>query len=316
MSTIHVLSPGLFTTVQDLGREGFGALGVSASGAADPLALRIGNRLVANTENAAALEITLVGGTLLFPEGAVIAMTGSDFGATLDREPLPLWSSQSVNPGQTLRFESTDSGARCYLCVQGGIAVPLFLGSASTHILSGLGGLEGRPLRKGDVLNIGPADRSFRRRSVVPDALQRLFPRRLLRVTPGPQEKWFPESEFRKLLSAEYSVSEESNRMGLRLKGPALTLAEGHTNGEMITEGVSLGAIQIPEGGLPIILFVEQQTTGGYPKVANVIAADLPSVGQLRPRDRIQFELVSWDMARSVLQEQENILASADFIVE
>ena len=192
MSSIQVQSPGLFTTVQDLGREGFGALGVSASGAADPIALRIGNRLVGNAENTAALEMTLLGGTFLFPEGGVVALTGSDFGAVLDSDPMPLWRSVEVNPRQILRLESTRSGARCYLSVQGGIVVPSFLGSASTHILSGLGGLDGRPLRKGDLLQIGAASKSSLRKTVAPEVLQRLAPRRTLRVTAGPQSDWFP----------------------------------------------------------------------------------------------------------------------------
>ena len=310
MSTIQVLSPGLFTTIQDLGREGFGPLGVSASGAADALALRIGNRLVSNADNAAALEMTLLGGTFLFPEGAAIALTGSDFGASLGGAPVPLWTSIEVAPGLILRLESTRSGARCYLCVHGGIAVPFFLGSASTHILSGLGGLDGRPLRKGDALQIGTSSAGFRLDALTPDALRSLSPRKTLRVTPGPQSEWFPATERQKFYAGAYRVSEESNRMGLRLEGPPIALSPEHSSGGMITEGVALGAIQIPEGGQPIILFVEQQTTGGYPKIANVISADLPSVGQLRPRDEIRFELVSWETARSALQEQEQILAS------
>src|SRR3989441_895695 len=155
MRVIEVQEPGLLSTVQDLGREGFGPMGVSPSGAADPIALRIGNRIVGNAEGAAGLEMTLLGATFVFPEGAVVALTGSDFGATLDGKPVELWTSLEARPGQTLRLEPTRSGARCYLCVQGGIAVTPFLGSASTHLLSGLGGHEGRPLRKGDMLRIG-----------------------------------------------------------------------------------------------------------------------------------------------------------------
>ena len=137
MSMIQVQTPGLLTTVQDLGREGFGPMGVSPSGAADPISLRLGNRLVGNAESAAGLEMTLLGGTFLFPEGAIVALTGSDFGATLDGVAVDLWTSVEVRPGQTLRLGPTRSGARCYLCVQGGIIVTPFLGSASTHILSG-----------------------------------------------------------------------------------------------------------------------------------------------------------------------------------
>lgn len=207
----------------------------------------------------------------------------------------------------------TRSGARCYLCVQGGIEVKPFLGSASTHLLSGLGGHEGRALRKGDVLKIGPSSGAFRKRAVAAKALEQLAPRKILRVTAGPQSDWFPEAAQKIFYESTYRVAEESNRMGLRLEGAAIT--EG-AHGEMISEGVSLGAVQIAAGGLPIILFVEQQTTGGYAKIANVISADLSSLGQLRPRDEIRFERVDWETARALLVEQEKLLTSGGLILQ
>src|SRR5579859_6058418 len=225
MSAIEVLSPGLLTTVQDLGREGFGPIGVSPSGAADAISLRLGNRLVGNSEGAAGLEMTLLGGTFLFPDGAIFALTGSDFGATLDAAPVPPWTSFAAKPGQTLRVGSTRSGARCYLCVQGGIVVPAFLGSASTHLLSGLGGHQGRALRKGDALRIAAVNVSFRQKSITPQASERLAPRKVLRVTPGPQSDWFPEPSQQLFYKTTYRVAEESNRMGLRLEGPPLQQA-------------------------------------------------------------------------------------------
>jgi antagonist of KipI len=347
MSAIEVLAPGLLTTVQDLGREGFGPMGVSSSGAADPIALRIGNRLVGNAEGGASLEMTLLGGAFQFQGACVVALTGSDFGATLDGAAIPSWASFKVNPGQTLRLGPTRSGARCYLCVQGGIQVKPFLGSASTHLLSGLGGHEGRALRKGDALEIGDppeakqkgtvrsafstgrAQAFNREKKVAPKALERLAPRKLLRVTPGPQSDWFPKAAQKAFYSNAYRVTEEANRMGLRLEGPPLPEgAQGDARGpahgdasakalgEMISEGVSLGAIQIAAGGLPIILFVEQQTTGGYAKIANVISADLHSLGQLRPRDEVRFELVSFQAARNLLIKQEKLLAFENLIVE
>jgi biotin-dependent carboxylase-like uncharacterized protein len=318
MSAIRVESPGLLTTVQDLGREDFGPMGVSPSGAADAIALRLGNRLVGNLEGAAGLEMTLLGGTFLFQELTGIALTGSDFGATLDGVPVELWSSFEAQPGQILGAGPTRSGARCYLCVQGGIAVTLFLGSASTHLLSGLGGLEGRALRKDDVLNRGPATSEFRKRIVSPLALQHLLPRKVLRVTSGPQNDRLFESSQQLFYASPYRVAEESNRMGLRLDGRRIDsppLATG-SSGAMITDGITLGAIQVPESGQPIISFVEQQTTGGYPIIANVVSADLSSIGQLRPRDEIRFQRVEMNKARSLLIEQEELLASEDLILE
>ena len=313
MSTIHVQAPGLLTTVQDLGREGFGAMGVSPSGAADSVSLRIGNRLVGSAVGAPALEMTLLGGTFAFPQGAIFALTGSDFAATLDDQQVPVWASCEARPGQVLRVGPTRSGARCYLCVRGGILVAPFLGSASTHLLSGLGGHQGRALRKGDTLEIGGGSEPFRKRRVSAELLQVLSPRKTLRVTPGPQQDWFSENAHQAFFSTNYRVTEESNRMGLRLEGPPMA---GNSDGEMISEGVSLGAIQITAAGLPIILFVEQQTTGGYAKIANVISADFHSLGQLRPRDEIRFEQVDWNTARSFLVEQEKLLASNDLVQE
>ncbi len=265
------------------------------------------------SESAAGLEMTLLGGTFLFPQGAILALTGSDFGATLDGAAVALGTSFEVAPRQTLRLGPTRSGARCYLCVRGGIAVPPFLQSASTHILSGLGGFDGRPLREGDVLRIGSATNLFRKRTIAPQISERFSSREVLRVTPGPQVDWFSESSLHSFYEGTYRVGEQSNRMGLRLEG---TPVAPRQTAEMITEGVSLGAVQVPAGGLPIILFVDQQTTGGYPKIANVISADLHRVGQLRPRDEIRFEQVTFETARSLLIEQEQLLASEESILE
>src|ERR1700730_17054502 len=313
MKTIQVQAPGLFTTVQDLGREGFGPIGVSASGAADPISLRIGNRLVGNPEGAAALEMTLTGGAFTFEQDAVIAVTGADFGPSLEGIPLTMWTSVEIQKGQTVALGPSSSGARAYLCVQGGIAVEPFLGSASTHVLSGLGGFEGRALCRGDRLDLGACNSLFRKRSLSPKVLERLQPRKTVRVTDGPQGDWFANSSWKMLCENAFRVAEQSNRMGIRLEGTPIPI---NASREMITEGVSLGAIQVPPSGLPIILFVEQQTTGGYPKIATVISADLHSLGQLRPRDAIRFERIAMSEARSLLIGQEALLSSKEIIQE
>jgi antagonist of KipI len=290
VNAIHVLEPGFETTVQDLGRFGYAQLGVSAAGAADALALRAANLLVGNAENAAALEMTLTGAALAFESATVIAVTGSDFGADL-----PLWSAVEIEAGTVLRFGATRSGARCYLAVRGGLAVPTVLGSASAHLASSLGG---RALAKGNLLPIG-ADIIRRPRTT------RLAPPSAegpLRVTRGPQAKWFSDD----LYAAAYRVTPSSNRMGVRLCGTAIPSPSGH----MLTEGVPLGAVQIPPDGQPIVLFVEHQTTGGYPKPANVISADLWRVGQLVPHREVRFELVTLDEALALLRRQEEWLYS------
>jgi antagonist of KipI len=305
MSLLVVEAAGLQTTVQDFGREGFGVLGVSASGAADAVALRLGNLLLENPADTPALEMTLTGGTFLFPDGAVICLAGANFGAQIDEKALELWRPHAILPGKRVALEATRDYARCYLCVAGGIRVADFLGSASTHLLSGLGGWEGRALRKGDALQIGKLEKKIRQRKLRAGVLEALKPGKKLRVTQGPQFDWFSEEARRAFLGGEFVVSEESNRIGLRLDGPRLA---ARANAEMISEGTPVGAIQVTPSGQPILLFVEQQTTGGYPKIANVIAADLHSVGQLRPRDTIRFEEVSFATARKHWIEQQELL--------
>jgi antagonist of KipI len=292
VNRIRVVSPGMQTTVQDLGRFGYAQYGISASGAADPLALRAANLLAGNAENAAALEMTLAGGVLEFEAPAVVALAGSDFSSGL-----PLWTPVEIAAGAVLRFGGTRSGARCYLAVRGGIAVPPVMGSASAHVVTGIGG---GPLRAGDILPVGDA---FVRRPRpaarnVPDYVRLGF----LRVTAGPQG----ESFGRELYLAGWTVSEESNRTGIRLRGPAIASPPGH----MLTEGVALGAVQVPPDGQPIVIFVEHQTTGGYPKPANVISADFCRLGQLRPRDQVRFEEVSLEDALRLMQQQEQWLYS------
>ena len=313
MTGILVEVPGFFTTVQDLGRDGFGPLGVSASGAADVLSLRIGNRLAGNPDGAAALEMTLVGGAFVFERRAVVAVTGTDFGPCIDAAPAPMWTSIEVQKGQTLKMGAAQSGARGYLCIQGGVAVEPFLGSASTHVLSGLGGFNGRALRKGDRIELGTAEWPFRKRWLSAEGIESLRPRLTIRVTDGPQSDWFTDSAWKIFCANAFQVSEKSNRMGIRLEGSPIPLDSSR---EMITEGVSLGAIQVPPSGQPIILFVEQQTTGGYPKIANVISADLHCLGQLRPRDSVRFERIGMGEARSLLMEQAALLASKEMIRE
>lgn len=305
MAVIEVLSPGLLTTVQDLGRHGYGHLGVSPSGAADPVALRLGNRLVGNPESAAALEMILAGGRFRFPDGAVVALAGADF------EGAPSWTTLEADPGQTLSVGAARSGARCYLCVRGGIAVPLFLGSASTHMACGLGGFHGRRLRRGDQLEIAAAHRPAVPRALSSRALEYLAPSKTLRVTRGPEWESFDASSRETFLSTPYRVAPDSDRAGLRLEGASLKIP---APGRMITAGVDLGTIQAPPSGQPIILFVEQQTTGGYPRIGVVASVDLFRLGQLRPGDEIRFSLVSLEEAVRLIREQEQLLASEEFL--
>ena len=298
---IRVLSPGLLTTVQDLGRPGFGALGVPPGGAADAHALRLGNLLLGNDEGAAALEATLDGPELVFEDEALVVLAGAPFAATLDGEELAAWSATRVSVGSRLTLGRAVSGARGYLCVRGGVEVPRVLGSLSTDVATGFGGLGGRALAAGDLLPIGVAPARPRGRRVDAAAARWNGPRRLLRVTPGPQQHWFSPRSLASFLSRSFRVSASSSRTGVRLEGEPL---EAPTR-SLVTEGVVAGAVQVPAGGLPIVLLVEHPSTGGYPKIASVISADLSALAQLRPGDEVRFAPVSFDEARRLLLERQ-----------
>lgn len=309
MNRLVVLKPGLLTSVQDLGRPGLGPQGISSAGAADPLSLRLANLLVGNPEGSPALEFTLIGGTFQFPDGAVFSIVGADLGAELDGRPVELGVPHAAPPGATLRLGQSRDLARSYLAIAGGVQVPLFLGSASTDLTGRFGGYSGRALRAGDVLSIGlPSTRLPRRRlSAVASAVRQ--PRKTLRIVRGPQFDWFAADARQALLRNEFLLTEESNRMGLRLSGPPLPLV---TPRELISEGVSLGSLQVTSSGQPILLFVEQQTAGGYPKIATVISADAWCIGQLRPRDVIRFTEVSLEEARELYLAHEAHFAAPE----
>jgi len=306
MNGILVRAPGYLTTAQDLGRPGHAAEGISASGAADSIALRVGNRLVGNDDGAAALEMTIVGGSFQFECDTVIALAGADAAARLGDLRIVPWQAYAVGAGETMTCGAWRDGARAYLCVRGGIAVPLLYGSASTHLLTGLGGFEGRALVAGDRLAIGtPARRGPFASPVDPSTIPGYRRQEPFRVTEGPQALWFRGDVTATFYDATWRVTEACDRMGIRLDGPALGSSGPR---ELLTEGVCLGAVQIPSGGLPIVLSVEHQTTGGYPKIANVIAADLARLGTLRPRDTVRFAPVSVAEARRMIREQEDAL--------
>lgn len=303
---IRVSNPGFVTTVQDLGRYGYSHLGISPAGAADRLSFRMANLLVGNDENAAALEMTLLGPSLKFEELAVVAVAGAECEIKVNGGDVPQWRVVQAAAGSILKFGAMRMGARAYLAVQGGFDVPLVMGSASTDIGGKFGGIEGRPLRSGDVLQLrdkcGLRARCLRDGAWAPEDSQK---RKTLRVTKGAQQEWFDPEAFEQLFSQPFRVGEQSGRTGLRLKGEKIA---PRRKSELLTDGTPLGAIQIPQDGQPIILFVDQQTTGGYPKIANVIAADMHIVGQLKAQDEVRFAEVSVAEAIQLLREQEQWL--------
>ena len=300
---IHVIKPGLLTTIQDLGRIGFTHLGLSPSGAADSLSFRIANLLLGNNPNTPAFEITLLGPTLEFETAAVIAITGSRTSTSLPiNEPFPVAAGTRITTGSLL------DGARAYLAIRGGLTVPGVMNSCSTFLPAGIGGHEGRALRTGDRIahNKQPAGPSCKLEPRRAASLQlRHGP---MRVTASLQYDWFGQEVIQRFQQEAFTVRDDSNRSGLRLRGDPVLPREHH---ELLTEGIALGAVQIPPDGQPIILFVDQQTTGGYPKIANVVAADLWRVGQLRPRDEVRFSFVKIPEAIELLRLQEESLRTA-----
>lgn len=298
MQGISVLRPGLWTTVQDLGRPGYRADGIPLGGAADPLALRVANLLVGNSESAAAVEFTLTGPEIQFRCDALVALTGAEV------KGLPSWRPFRVRNGQTLNLDSLTTGCRGYLAVSGGIRVPIVLGSRSTYKDATIGGLEGRPLRAGDVLPFQPAP-------PVDQVGWQISHSILPQYSASPVVRVIAAAQFSEFtttwLQNSYEVSSRSNRMGVRLKG-AVDTRTAVGLGSIPSSPVAPGTIQVPPDGNPIVLLADAQTIGGYPQIGTVITADIPLVAQLRPGDSIRFKQVTVNEARQMLIERERDL--------
>jgi allophanate hydrolase len=306
---LKVLSPGLHTTVQDLGRIGYQSIGVPVSGALDGFGLRLANALVGNPQGMAALEI-LVSGPILevAADSARLALVGT--GASLGvrgEHPRVVAAGQSVTVprGDVVQIALGRQSACCYLAVEGGIAVPKILGSASTYARAALGGLNGRALQRGDILPLVlwcASERTELRAAAPPPAAAD----RPIRIVLGPQQKNFRKEAFATLLDAEFRVSKDTDRMGMRLDGPPLRHRRGW---DIVSDAIATGSIQVPGSGQPIVLLADHQTTGGYPKIATVISADLPSLGQCRPGDPLRFVLVELEAAEDICREAEREFA-------
>jgi antagonist of KipI len=309
VKTIDVVDGGMLTMVQDLGRYGYQRYGVPTSGAMDLFSLRAANRLVGNPDEAAGLEMTLVGPRLRFVAPATIAVTGADLGARLDDEALPAWRSVAVEPGAILWFAEPRTGIRAYLAVGGGLDVPLVLGSRSTYTRSKLGGLDGRKLQAGDALHIaGERPAAFGVTRHLPAAQRPVCGHaHLLRVILGPQDDRFTATGIGTFLSSTYTVAPQSDRMGYRLSGPRIEHLRGP---DIVSDGTPFGAVQVAGDGVPIVLLADRGTAGGYAKVATVIGPDIPRLAQAVAGDTVTFESVGLDEAYAAVREQEERLAA------
>jgi antagonist of KipI len=304
---LEVIRAGLLTTVQDAGRTGWARFGVPPAGPADWFALRAANILAGNDPGAAGLEITVAGPTLRTSCECVIAACGAEFEISAGSFSVETWRSTLVSPGSEIRFGERRNGARAYLAVSGGINVEVFLNSQATCLTGKFGGFEGRPLRPGDKLPLGPTkDKLTLHAGKVwpPSARPQYSPHPTLRAVMGPQDDHFTQEGLATFFDSEYKVTAASDRMGYRLRGPSV---EHSGPAEIVSDGVVTGSVQIPGDGQPIVLMVDHPTTGGYPKIAPVIRADLPLIAQCLPGDSVRFRAVGIQKAQTALRAQSSI---------
>lgn len=328
---IRIVKPGLLTSVQDAGRQGYQKYGVAVGGAMDAFALRAANLLVGNPDGEAALEITLLGPTVEFSCDSLVSLCGGSFAAHIGEAPFPLWRPVLVRAGSRLAIGRATAGSRAYLAVAGGLDVPLAMGSRSTDLRAGFGGWHGRALQAGDRLPVGEPSPLARRllqrcaasagdaafRAAPWCASPRLMPRygtAELRAVRGPEAGRFRADSVRRFFAEAYEVSPQSDRMGFRLAGAA-PLALTGAGGDMISAAVCAGAVQVPPDGQPILLMADAQTTGGYPRIAHVAGVDLPVAAQLKPGSRVHFREISLREAQALWIRREQELKELELAV-
>ena len=290
--SIKIIQPGMLSTVQDLGRFGVMKNGFTQSGAMDSRAVKKANRLVGNALNCAVIEMTMTGITAELTEDCIIALSGGDFGASLNSKPIRTNKAYKAQAGSVLTMGYAKTGLRAYLAVSGGIDVEPVMGSRSTNLKSGIGGFCGRKLMSGDILETGcdnfdlPFDEIDKWELPEEEYENKIT----VRAVAGPQDFMFTDKDIKTFFSAEYEVTPQSDRMGFGLDGAAM---EGKDGMDIISDGIVFGSVQIPKNGKPIILMADHQTTGGYAKIATVISADLPLLAQAKPKTKIRFHQVS-----------------------
>ena len=308
VGAFEVLEPGILTTVQDFGRYGFSQFGVPPSGALDTFSFRAGNLLVGNGEEEASLETIVMGLKLKVLREVVIAITGGDLYPTLNGESLEMWRTYLLVEGDVVSFKRVRSGCRAYLALSRGLIVPKIMGSRSTYLSGRFGGLQGKALKRGDILYTLDQPPPLNKLGLrfPSDWIPSFDKKVMLRVIPGPQDHHFTEKGFQTFSSSAYQVTRQCDRMGVRLEGPKIE-RRPDVEESIISEGLISGAIQVPGDGKPIIILAEL-VTGGYTKIATVISTDLTKVAQLKPGDQVKFEPISIEEAHHLLKEQEGRL--------
>lgn len=300
---VRVLKGGMLTTVQDLGRTGYQSQGFGVSGVMDVRSFKIANLLLDNPENEAVLEFTLIGPTLEFTSETIIAITGGDFLPKINKEPVPMYTAIFVHKGDVLEFGGCRTGSRGYIAFSSYLDVPVVMGSRSTNMKCGIGGLKGRRLLNDDYLGFRTV-----RRKYLPYYLSRSldldeFDRHevTLRVVMGPQSDCFTKQGRETFLGSEYIVTSDFDRMGCRLDGPFIGY---EYSTDIISDGIAFGSVQVPSHGKPIILLADRQTTGGYAKIATVISVDIPKLVQLKTDNKIRFQIISVEEAQQLLLDE------------
>jgi len=301
---IIIDNPGLLTTIQDEGRFHYGQFGVTPSGPMDVESFQIANLLVGNNPGESALEATVLGPTFRVTEDAILAIVGADMAPELNGIAIPMNHSVLAPAGSVVKLQAAKNGSRTYIAFYGGFDVPAVMGSRATSLQNHIGGINGRKLAKGDELSlrtVPDTPQKFSNRSVAHQIRRKH--ENIIRVLLGPQEEYFTEAGLRTFLNTPYTVSREFDRMGCRLEGEAI---QHEADGNIISDGIVNGAIQVPTTGQPSIMLAERQATGGYTKIATVISADLPVIGQCCPGDIIRFQKVSLEEAHRLLKERKS----------
>lgn len=308
---LAIRNPGMLTTVQDLGRWGHQAIGMPVAGAMDSMALRRGNLIVHNPMDAAALEITVTGPTAEIIGKGLVALAGADLGMTLNGTYAAPWTAHAVRDGDRISFSGMkDGNCRGYLCVSGGIEIPLVMGSRSTYLRAGIGGFKGRTLQKGDTLDCGEPYILWRRCagfSCPKDLLPRYSADLPLEAVLGPQEDYFTDKGIETFLSEEYHVSTAADRMGYRMDGPIIEHVDG---ADIVSDAICLGAVQVPGHGQPIVMMADRQTTGGYTKIAVLTQASICLLAQRLPGQPVRFKAVGQNEAIKTAKEEAAKLES------
>jgi antagonist of KipI len=309
MESIKCIKPGMLTTIQDLGRHEYQGYGVPSSGAMDPLSLRLANIIVGNPIHYAALEVTLIGPELIFKGEGIIAITGADLSPKRNGKSISMWRAIHIHDGDILTFGKGINGCRSYIAILGGLRVSEVLGSKSTYLRGQYGGMEGRPLKSGDVIPVIPASPELIKKvknRIIPDYnIPNIINNKIIRFIWGPHDSKFTEESIEKFVKSSYMISNHSDRMGYRLQGETLLHRD---SADILSEFVAPGTIQVPASGQPILLMTDCQTSGGYTKIGMVIGVDLPIAGQKKPGDSIMFRPITIKEAQEEWKKQEKWL--------